>query len=157
MASLMFSSEWCVGAGSSDRTTAIGAHLVSMFLLPCLLRACGVRVAAAWLALPMGASAMLLVVLPGADGLMAASMTQSLAWGLSFVVGPKHAPSVNGEVGAAGFSLALVAIGAVIALGLAGSAVGPFALLSVHAALGIGAVTAALVSISPLATAVAWR
>lgn len=157
MASLMFSSEWCVGAGSTERTTAVGIHLASMFLLPCLLSALGVRLATVWLALPMGASAVFLVVLPGADGLMAASATQSVAWGLSYVAGPKPALRANSDAAVTGWGHVLAVIAAVTALGIAGVSVGPIALSSAQAALGIGVVALALASINPLAAAPVWR
>jgi hypothetical protein len=157
MTSLMFSSDWCVSAGLTDRTTAMGVHLASMFLLPCLLRASGIRLASAWLALPMGASVLMLLVLPGADAWMAASMTQSVAWGLSYVMGPRRAQRESDARGAPGAGLVLLTVGAVAALGLAGATFGPVALSLSHAALGIAAVAAALLSRSPRAAAVAGK
>lgn len=157
MASLMFSSEWCIGAGSTERATAIGVHLASMFLLPCLLKALDIRLGALWLALPMGVSGLCLVVRPGTDSLMVASMAQSVAWGLSYVVVQKSLPGVNRDADATGWSHVLIAIGAVTALGLAVATVGPIALSLVQAALGIGAVAMAAASLAPLAVSVAWR
>ena len=151
MGALMFSADWCVSSAVLDQTTATGAHLATMFLLPCLLKACRIRLASAWLALPMAASLACLLVLPGTQGLMAASMTQSVAWGLSYVVdAPPALPSTD-EVGVATWVKALFVIAIVAALGLAGAAAGPKALMLFHAALGMGAVVAALRSLTPRA------
>lgn len=155
MGALVFSADWCVSSAVLDQTTATGIHLLAMFLLPCLLKACRIRLASAWLALPMGASLIGLLVLPGVQGLMAASITQSVAWGLSCVSYARPALPASDEAGLASWAKALLVIA--IVAGLGGAAAGPKAFLLIHAALGIGAVLAALQSLIRVAGSASGR
>jgi hypothetical protein len=142
MASLTFMPDWCAAAGSPDRSMAAGVHLALMLLLPGLLHALDVRPThPVWLALPMGAGLLLLASLPGVRGWMAASLAQSLAWGMSFTAAPQQAPRRHACDGPS-LASALAIVAAFYALGTAASAFGPIALSSAHAALGIGACVA---------------
>lgn len=148
MASLVLMADWCSSAGLASRSQTIAAHLVSMAVMPCLCRMFSRRPKdPAWVALPMGASVIFMLAMPGVQGWMAASIAQSLAWGLAIGMSAARHPCAHSATLEPGVLAAVASAVALCALGVAMAAFGPSALLLAHAALGLAAVAAAAVSI----------
>jgi len=144
MASLGLMSDQCAAAGVGP-TLALGLHLAAMLLPAWLLRRLGRQLRhPAWLAVPMGASVLALLVLPGVQGWMAAALAQSIAWGLACTpAGSAHGPRAARAPGASRWSGDVLPAAAVALLGGAVAAFGPGAVPAVQLALGLFAVGAA--------------
>jgi len=148
MASLAVMAQWCGGDRGLTPSQASGLHLCAMLLPPLALQLFRIRLqTGAWVAAAMMAGLAMLYFLPGLQGLMAASMCHSFAWGLAWfrrVSAPQApcppAPALN-------WMGALAPAGCVWALGLAIAGSGPSALSSVHVALGVLAAVGATASL----------
>lgn len=167
MAALSRMSEWC---GADDGMALSAPATVALHLGAMLLPAWGLHVARRrstpvpgspasvppkWLragvALAMLVSGLVLLIWPGFAGLMAASLWQavawSLAWCLSMQVLPLPRPLAPPSVSLWRFVGHIVPLaasgGAVLALGMAIDAVGPAALVTVHATLAVLAIAGA--------------
>ncbi|WP_213957622.1 hypothetical protein [Variovorax sp. dw_954] len=149
MASLAITAQWCGGAWGSAPWLSSGLHLSAMLLPSVALHLARVRLHTnAGVALAMAAGLAMLCVLPVLQGLMAASMCHSLAWGLAWSSRPGPAPVHRGSPRLApGVLGALAPAACVWGLGLAIDGRGPWALWWVHFGLGTLATVGAAVAL----------
>lgn len=147
MASLAAMTPWCGEAWGLTPAHVGGLHLCAMLLPPVALHFLRVELKrGAWSALAMVAGLACACWLPGLQGLMAASMCHSLAWGLTWYArtcGPSTPCTVASEPGWGG---AVLPACCVWLLGLAIADSGPWALRAVHIGLGLLATAGAAVS-----------
>lgn len=148
MASLAVMTQWCGNDWGLTASQAGGLHLCAMLLPPLALHLLHVRLKTdAGAAVAMIAGLAIAYLVPGLQGLMAASMCHSLAWGLVWfarISGPS-APCTS--TAASTWTGALMPSCCALALGLAIAANGPTALSWVHIGLGMLAAAGATFSL----------
>jgi len=148
MASLAVTSQWCGSAWGLSPSQASGLHLGAMLLPPLVLHLSRVRLPNAMgVGLAMAAGLVMLCALPGLQGLMAASMCHSLAWGLASFAQVDAPPVSRSPNLPLGVLRAVAPACCVWVLGLAIADSGPWALWWVHFTLGALATVGSVVGL----------
>lgn len=148
MASLTVMAQWCSNDAGLTPSQTGGLHLCAMLLPPLALRLLRVKLrSTAAAAVAMVAGSAIAYESPALQGLMAASICHSLAWGLVWFARVSGPPAPCPPATASTWTGALMPAWCVFVLGFAIAGDGPTALRWVHIGLGLLAAVGAAAAV----------